>query len=47
MFTLEDDWEPFFVEDTVKPDLMFQKWFNLGTPEGRSTDREWHGRDRI
>ena len=46
-FTLEDDWEPSFVEDTVKPDPMFQKWFNLGTPEGRSTDGEWHGRDRI
>ena len=45
-FTLEDDWEPSFIDEPAKPDPMFQKWFNLGTQEGRTTDGEWRGRER-
>ena len=44
-FTLEDDWEPSFIDEPAKPDPMFQKWFNLGTQEGRTTDGEWRGRE--
>jgi hypothetical protein len=45
-FTLEDDWEPSFMEEPSKPDPMFQKWFNLGTVDPRTGDGDGRGRDR-
>jgi hypothetical protein len=45
-FTLEDDWEPSFIEEPSKPDPMFQKWFNLGAPDARALDGESRGRER-
>ncbi|KAF8257113.1 hypothetical protein EI94DRAFT_1819005 [Lactarius quietus] len=45
-FTLEDDWDPSFIDEPAKTDPMFQKWFNLGTPDSQLTDGDWRGRDR-
>jgi hypothetical protein len=44
-FTLEDDWEPSFIDEPTKPDPMFQKWFNLGASDTRAPDGELQGRE--
>ena len=45
-FTLEDDWDPSFIEEPAKPDPMFQKWFNLGAQDSGPLDSDRRGRDR-
>ena len=45
-FTLEDDWDPSFIEEPAKPDPMFQKWFNLGAQDSGPSDSDRRGRDR-
>lgn len=40
--TMEDDWEPSFINKPSKPDPIFQKLFNLGVQHSRVSDNDVH-----
>ncbi|KAH9060269.1 hypothetical protein EDB87DRAFT_1683805 [Lactarius vividus] len=40
-FTIDDDWESSFPEESAKPDLIFQWWFGHEAQDLRTSDSDW------
>ncbi len=44
-FTIDDNWEPSFPEESTKPDPIFQQWFGHEAQDPRASDGDRRGRD--
>ncbi len=44
-FTIDDDWEPSFPEESTKPDPIFQWWFGHEAQDPRASDGDRCSRD--